>query len=84
MAIPVEYPEYEVVSLIFCLLLLVKSVHLFFTMYSYYKVSEGLLDPTERTDLSNLINNKLKGATNMIDSYKPPFDNRLAKIGFGL
>jgi hypothetical protein len=84
MAIPVQYPEYEVVSLIFCLLLLVKSVHLFFTMYSHYKVSDGLLDPSERTDLSNLINNKFKGANNMIQSYKPKFDNRLAKIGFGL
>ena len=84
MAIPTEYPEYEVVSLMIFLLIIIKLIHIFFTTYSHYKVSNGLLDPSDRSDMSQILNSKLKGAQNIINKYTPPLDNRFAKIGFGL
>lgn len=84
MAIPIEYPQYEVVSLMVCLLIIIKLIHLFFTIYSHYKVSNGLLDPSQRSDVSDILTSKLKGAQNILNKYTPPMDIRFAKIGFGL
>jgi hypothetical protein len=84
MAIPIEYPQYEVVSLMVCLLIIIKLIHLFFTIYSHYKVSNGLLDPSQRSDVSDILTSKLKGAQNILNKYTPPIDIRFAKIGFGL
>jgi hypothetical protein len=84
MAVPIEYPAYEVVSLMICLLVIIKIIHIFFTTYSHYKVTNGLLDPSQRSDVSQILNSKLKGAQNIINKYTPALDNRFAKIGFGL
>ncbi len=84
MAIPTEYPQYEVISLMFFILIIVKLVHLFFTTYSHYKVSNGLLDPIDRSNVSQILNNKIKIAQDVLNKYTPPLDNRFAKIGFDL
>jgi len=84
MAVLIEYPEYEVVSLMVCLLIVIKLIHIFCTTYSHYKITNGLLDPSERSDVSQILSNKLRGAQNVLNKYIPPIDARFAKIGFGL
>ena len=84
MAVPIEYPEYEVVSLMIFLLIIIKLIHIFFTTYSHYAITNGLLDPSERNDVSQILTSKLRVAQNVLNKYTPPIDIRFAKIGFGL
>ena len=84
MAIPIEYSEYEVVSLMVSLLIIIKLIHIFCTTYIHYEITNGLLDPSERVDVSQMLTSQLKGAQNVLDKYIPPIDTRFAKIGFGL